>query len=113
MQRHNGRWEVVLTAHRHEGSQKDYVGSLELSGVLKPFVGSLPFDDILLVSEDGTIVYQSNKTGPQFITLTGLLQAQAGEETKPATSAPETKPTSSAASTWKPSCSRSPSSSAR
>jgi len=77
-QRRNGTWELLLTAHRHKGSKNDYVGSLELSRVLKPLVGSLPFDDILLVSETGTIVYQSNKIGPQFTTLTGLLQAQPG-----------------------------------
>ena len=76
VQRRNGRWELVLTAHKHEHSQKDFVGSLELSQVLDPLVGSLPFDDILLVSKDGTIVYQSHKSGPQFTTLTGLLQAQ-------------------------------------
>jgi hypothetical protein len=97
VQRRNGRWELVLTAHTHKNSPKDshnnYVGSLELSGALTPFVGSLPFDDILLVSEDGTIVYQSNKAGPQFTTLTGLLQAQVGSaETKPTDSAAETKP---------------------
>src|SRR5713101_9217069 len=55
-QRRNGNWELVLTAHRHESSQKDFVGSLELRRVLKPLVGSLPFKDILLVSEKGTIV---------------------------------------------------------
>ncbi|HUD67603.1 MAG TPA: hypothetical protein VMQ17_23675 [Candidatus Sulfotelmatobacter sp.] len=82
VQRRNGRWELVLAARRHEDSKKervgrkDYVGSLELSGVLTPLVGSLPFDDILLVSKDGTIVYQSNRAGPQFTTLTDLLQAQ-------------------------------------
>src|SRR6266851_4408049 len=46
--RRNGRWELVLTAHKHEHSQRDFVGSLELSQVLDPLVGSLPFDDILL-----------------------------------------------------------------
>jgi hypothetical protein len=100
VQRRNGRWELVLTADRHGSSHKEYVGSLELSGVLKPLVGSLPFDDILLVSEDGTIVYQSNKAGPQFTTLTGLLQAQAGgADDKPTGSAAETKPTDSGAET--------------
>ena len=44
--------------------------------MLAPLVGSPPFDDILLVSKDGTIVYQSNRTGPQFTTLTDLLRAQ-------------------------------------
>ena len=97
VQRRNGRWELVLTADRHGGSHKDYVGSLELSGVLRPLVGSLPFDDVLLVSKDGTIVYQSNKAGPQFTTLTGLLQAQTGEDTKSTGSAAESKPTDGAA----------------
>ncbi len=76
VQRRNGRWELVLTAHKHKRSQRDYVGSLEIFRMLEPLVGSLPFDDILLVSKDGTIVYQSNRAGPQFTTLTGLLQAQ-------------------------------------
>jgi hypothetical protein len=98
VRRHNGHWELALTAYRHQGSQKDYDGSLELSGVLKPLVGTLPFDDILLVSENGTIVYQSNKAGPQFTTLTSILQAQAdGEQTKPSGSAGPTKPVGSAA----------------
>ena len=92
VQRRNGRWELLLAAHRHEGSRKDYVGSLELSGVLTPLVGSLPFDDILLVSKNGTIVYQSNRAGPQFTTLTDLLQAQAeSANANPASSAEETK----------------------
>jgi hypothetical protein len=89
VQRRNGRWELALTAQRHKGSRKEYVGLLEFSGVLNSLVGSLPFDDILLVSKDGTIVYQSKKAGPQFTTLTGLLQAQ---ETKPAGSAADTRP---------------------
>jgi hypothetical protein len=98
VQRRNGRWELVLAARRHEDSKKervgrkDYVGSLELSGVLTPLVGSLPFDDILLVSKEGTIVYQSNRTGPQFTTLTDLLQAQPEVPTaNPPSSAAETK----------------------
>jgi hypothetical protein len=76
VQRRNGCWELVLTAHKHPGSKKDYVGWLELSPVLGPLVASLPFDDILLVSRDGTIVYQRNTAGPQFTTLSGLLQAE-------------------------------------
>jgi hypothetical protein len=92
VQRRNGRWELALTSQKHAGSQKGYLGSLEFSGALNPLVGSLPFDDILLVSENGTIVYQSNKAGPQFTTLTGLLQAQPGaQETKPAGSAADTR----------------------
>jgi hypothetical protein len=98
VQRRNGNWELVLAAHRHEDSkkgqvgQKDYVGSLEISGVLAPLVGSLPFDDILLVSKDGTIVYQSNRTGPQFTTLTDLLRAQPDVATAASpSSAEETK----------------------
>jgi hypothetical protein len=107
VQRRNGRWELVLTAHRHEGSRKDYVGSLEVSGVLTPLVGSLPFDDTLLVSKNGTIVYQSNRAGPKFTTLTDLLQAQAGgananqpssaEETKSGGSGAGTQPSGEAA----------------
>ena len=97
VQRRNGRWELVLTAHNHHRSQKDYVGSLELFRMLEPLVGSLPFDDILLVSKDGTIVYQSHKAGPQFTTLTGLLQAQPeGAEAKPeAAASKQSKPQTS------------------
>ncbi len=85
VRRRNGKWELLLTAQTHEGAIKDYAGSLEIDGMLKPFVGSLPFDDIILVSETGTIVYQSNKAGPRFTTLTSLLQAQPdGSEAKPA-----------------------------
>ena len=98
VQRRNGRWELVLAARRHEDSKKervgrkDYVGSLELSGVLTPLVGSLPFDDILLVSKDGTIVYQSNRAGPQFTTLADLLQTQTEVQTaNPPSSAAETQ----------------------
>ena len=97
VQRRNGRWELLLAAYKHgprKGyvGQKDYVGSLEISGVLAPLVGSLPFDDVLLVSRDGTIVYQSNRAGPQFTTLTDLLQAQAETPTaNPTSSAEETK----------------------
>ncbi len=89
VQRRNGRWELVLTAHNHEGSHKNYVGYLELSRILRPLVESLPFDDILLVSKNGTIVYQSHKAGPQFTTLTGLLQAQPEAEAKPEGAASE------------------------
>ena len=98
VQRRNGSWELVLAAHRHQPSQKghagqkDYVGSLELGGVLTPLVGSLPFDDILLVSKNGTIVYQSKRAGPQFTTLTDLLQARAeGTTANPASGGEETK----------------------
>jgi len=87
VQRRNGRWELVLTAHKHHSSDKDYVGWLELSPVLEPLVASLPFDDILLVSRDGTIVYQSNTAGPQFTTLSGLLQAEP-EAAKPKAESP-------------------------
>jgi len=100
VQRRNGRWELLLTAHKHEGSKSEHVGSLELSGVLSPFVGSLPFDDILLVSKNGMIVYQSNRTGPQFTTLTDLLQAQAGSaDAGAASSTGDAKSDSTAAST--------------
>jgi hypothetical protein len=100
VQRRNGRWELFLAAHKHEPNQKDHVGSLELSGVLTPFVGTLPFDDILLVSKDGTIVYQSNRAGPQFTTLTDLLQAQAEPATaNPPSGAEETKSDDSGAGT--------------
>jgi hypothetical protein len=79
VRRRNGHWELVLRGHRHGGSTEQFVGSLDLSRLLKPLVGSLPFDDILLVSGDGTIIYQRDRAGPQFTTLTRLLQAQSGD----------------------------------
>jgi len=125
----NGRWKLVLTAHRHERTQKaskseknqtpkttkskkdqeiqktpksqkpggnDYVGFLDFDSALKPMVESLPFDDILLVSRDGTIVYQSNQKGPQFTTLTELLHAQADASTTKSKDAEETTGSNSA-----------------
>jgi hypothetical protein len=76
VQRHNGRWDLVLGAARHQDSDKDYLGSLEIAELLKLPAGSLPFDDILLVSEDGKVVYQEKRAGPQFTTLASLLKAQ-------------------------------------
>ncbi len=76
VERHNDRWDLILTPFRHEGTDRDYRGSLRINELMQPLVGSLPFDDILLVSKEGTIVYQSKHTGPQFTTLSGLLQAQ-------------------------------------
>lgn len=96
VQRRNGHWELVLRGHRHEGSNEEFIGSLEISRLLKTLVGSLPFDDILLVSGDGTIVYQRNGAGPQFTTLTRLLEAQpADANNRSPDGAGETKPSGS------------------
>jgi hypothetical protein len=94
VRRSNGRWELLLRSEKHNDSSKEYSGSLELESALKPITASLPFDDILLVSKEGAIVYQSNKAGPQFTTLTSLLQAQ--------TKHVESKPEQSASSTSEP-----------
>ncbi len=75
-QRRDGKWYLMLSALRHPGATTDYLGSLEIADVLKVPAGSLPFDDILLVSENGTVVFQSKKAGPQFTTLSGLLKAR-------------------------------------
>jgi hypothetical protein len=77
-QRRNGRWELVLTAQKHAGAKRDYMGVVEVDSIVKPLAGSLPFDNILLVSETGTMVYQGNKSGPQFTSLADLLQTQTG-----------------------------------
>lgn len=85
IQRRNGHWELVFTAERHKGSVRDYIGSLQLDDLPAPLVRDLPFDDILLVAPEGNIVYQMKKAGPQFTTLTSLLQAQTSvTEAKPA-----------------------------
>jgi len=87
VQRRDGRWQLLLSALGHPGAKKrDYVGSLEIRDLLKARADSLPFDDILLVAESGTVVYQANMAGPQFTTLSSLLKAQiSGTETKAAT----------------------------
>ncbi|HVW83504.1 MAG TPA: hypothetical protein VHB50_02440, partial [Bryobacteraceae bacterium] len=91
VQRRNGQWRLILTSEHHNTTTKtshseslDYTGSLELDKLMRPFVGSLPFDDILLVSDKGDIIYQEKKAGPQFTTLSALLQAQTdGAAAKP------------------------------
>ncbi len=96
VERRSDRWELILTGFPHIGTDKDYQGSLRINELMAPLVGSLPFDDILLVSKEGTIVYQSKKIGPQFTKLSAILQAQtgaadskqAGESTKPEAPSP-------------------------
>jgi hypothetical protein len=112
-QRRDGRWELVLTAQHESGDKNSYIGSLDLSGLLKPLVGSLPFDEILLASDDGTIVYQSKKNGPQFTALSSLLQTQpmvstttpssndAGASPAAAREDSDDQPTSRAAAPWR------------
>lgn len=88
-QRRGGQWYLMLSAVRHAGVATDYLGSLKIADVLKLPAGALPFDDILLVSETGTVVYQAKQAGPQFTTLSGLLKARiAGAADKPPESAP-------------------------
>jgi hypothetical protein len=82
--RRDGRWELALRANRHQNARNDYFGSLEIEGLLTVPARSLPFDDILLVSDDGRVVYQEKKAGPQFTTLGSLLKARVGAaENKP------------------------------
>ena len=78
VQRRNGRWEVKLSAQQPP-TRKDkpiYLGSLDVREVMKVRADSLPFDDILLVSDNGSVVYQNKNAGPQFTTLSSLLKAQ-------------------------------------
>jgi len=82
--RHDGSWKLLLRASRHRGAQWDYLGVLDVEELLKAAAGSLPFDDILLISDNGTVVYEDKKRGPQFTTLSSLLKARVG--------APESKP---------------------
>lgn len=92
--RRGGRWVLEFNARSETGALMDYRGSLVLEDLFKPLVGSLPFDDILLASNTGEIVYQSKKSGPQFTTLAALLEYQTGgtgkkPAEKPAGTAPK------------------------
>src|SRR5258708_6381817 len=83
--RRNGRWVLEFDAHPETRDATDYRGSLMLEDLFRPLVGSLPFDDILLAKDNGDIVYQSKRDGPQFLTLASLLENQTGgSEKKPA-----------------------------
>jgi hypothetical protein len=90
-QRRDGRWYLTLSAVRHREAATDYLGSLETRDVLEAPAGALPFDDILLVSENGSVVYQARNAGPQFTTLASLLKARIGG-TADNTGAPEEPP---------------------
>ena len=76
IERRNDAWQLVLGTFQAGRSGADYQGSLKIDEMMKPLLGSLPFDDVILVSQEGFIVYQSKQTGPQFTTLTSLLQSQ-------------------------------------
>ena len=89
----DGRWVLEFDAFPDPADPTDYRGSLVLEDLFQPLVGSLPFDDILLASENGDIVYQSKKNGPEFTTLAALLENQAGSAgKKPAANPPGTAP---------------------
>src|SRR5207302_6180307 len=81
-QLHDGKWQLILRALRHHGAKREYAGSLEIQDLLKLPAESMPFDDILLVAGDGTVVYQHRKAGPQFTTLASLLKARTGAPEK-------------------------------
>jgi hypothetical protein len=78
----NGQWTVELSALREVGSNSNFGGSLVLEDLFRPLVEPLPFDDVLLATDDGEIVYQSRKDGPRFMTLSALLANQTGTEKK-------------------------------
>jgi hydrogenase-4 membrane subunit HyfE len=91
--RRDGRWVLEFDALPETGEPKDYRGSLVIEELFRPLVESMPFDDILLASDKGEIVYQSKRNGPQFTTLAELLDNQAGSgEKKPAGSPPAAGP---------------------
>ena len=97
IQRRDGRWQLILSALRHPNQKNDYLGSLEIRDLLKVPADS-PFDDLILVSEDGTVVYQQKKAGPQFTTLASLLKAQIASGAKSGASEQPPGPSSSPAS---------------
>ena len=78
IQRRDGHWVLEFAALPEPGDPNDYRGALVLDDLFQPLVGSLPFDDILLASDSGEIVYQFKKNGPQFTTLLSLLDNQTG-----------------------------------
>ncbi len=81
----DGRWFLEFDSIPEPEDPTDFRGSLVIDDLLRPLVGSLPFDDILLASENGEIVYRSQKNGPEFTTLAALLENQTtGTEKKPA-----------------------------
>ncbi len=83
--RRDGRWVLEFDALPESGEAKDYRGSLVIEELFRPLVEAMPFDDILLASDKGEIVYQSKRNGPQFTTLAELLENQTGSgEKKPA-----------------------------
>ena len=96
-QRRDGRWYLMLSAVRHPGATTDYIGSLEIGDVLREPAERLPFDDILLASGNGTVVYQAKKAGPQFTTLAGLLKARINVATDKAGAAEPSEATGGAA----------------
>jgi hypothetical protein len=79
----NGQWIVELSAQQDAGSDTNYGGSLVLEDLFRSLVEPLPFDEVLLASDHGEIVYQSRKDGPRFMTLSDLLKNQTGTEKKP------------------------------
>ncbi len=87
----NARWILELGVRPEKGDKSAFRGSLVLADLFQPLVSSLPFDNILLAKEDGTIVYEQKRTGPQFTKLADLLENQTG--------APATKPAGSSAGT--------------
>ena len=95
----DGRWLLQFDAIPESADPTDYRGSLTIEDLIEPLVGSLPFDDVLLASENGEIVYRSRKNGPEFTTLAALLENQIGSDGKklaatPAATAPKVDPAS-------------------
>jgi hypothetical protein len=89
----DGRWFLQFDAIPEPSDPTDYRGSLAIEDLIQPLVGSLPFDDVLLASENGDIVYSSKKNGPEFTTLAALLENQIGSDGKKlAVSSPATAP---------------------
>jgi hypothetical protein len=93
----NGHWVLQFDALGGAANNTDFRGSLVLEDLFHPLVGSLPFDDILLASDTGEIVYQSKRDGPRFTTLAALLDNQTGDAAKkpsgtPAGTPPKTDP---------------------
>ena len=76
------------TRFRKPTDPTDYRGSLTIEDLIQPLVGSLPFDDILLASQNGEIVYRSKKNGPEFTTLAALLENQIGSDGKKLAASP-------------------------
>jgi hypothetical protein len=69
----NGEWTLNFNAVAESVVFHGCQGVKELAD---PFTAALPFDDVLIATNDGTVIYQKTTTGLQFTTLESLFPAE-------------------------------------